>query len=1780
MLAFARGDIRLIRMRFQFTRSISRPLGKNKKAFALVLALALMGFMVLLVVTLAAIVQMQMRLTKQSLTDAKARQAAKFSAFQALNEVQLALGPDKRVSANAAMFEEQFSGLDRAEKRAEERYDWWENPLDIRRGDIEALKGTKIKESYWVGVWDTTPGNEPKQRGSYAIKRGYREDRAQYRDRYMMGAKSWLVSGNKRKNRGLTFEHLPTDTLERENSIVAVSAKSASDEGGPNTFMHEKRGVSVPLVTLKVPKDAMTGEAEGDSFETRIGWWVSDEGQKASINAIAPEEMFKIAAKSGQAFYEQQLPYYSGVHALRLPKSKQSAIDRIIGYDEESRAIIRSLDGVEDLDFIKMPAIGSNVSLGKLFFHDLTANTKGVIVNVREGGLKKDLSLGLLQRDRRNDKWTTIPWNAIPNIRPGLRIQYFPRPVGQSGYNYKSSAFAPLPDKGLSIVEKANDFKYTIYSKLSRDNAWRLPTGHIFGPQLPRNANPRMRTDSHVDRFSALDTSTIFRIWGEESFVKDPGGPLWDQLRSYYNMRVESATRMSNVKVRTRTQYDDMAGFTPVVQRFQVFFLPSLVNYGGGKYGVRLHIVPIAVLWNPYDIAIEENNYYMLHIETTDQNVMGFRMAIGYADGNYFQCLRDTLTEKLNPGGAIRLDGSPIGYGGIADPVNAEPKKVPYRPNSNYMIFPTPLFLNDVYVYFSYNPSLSIPKANRRTRGPYAPDQEVNPDRAGNASDLRFIVYDPDGIRAGEGKIFCARGIVNYFSMFPYMNMGSRPEQAYLMPFSGVSDFGALYIDAFHPEVSFMIEHGSGDGVSDNNPYILFNLNEAASAAGASVSADDLLVDIQNCNDLGVNAPFTIDFNDGKAPAGYWTRYSSSSGTSYAGTDGKYPQLTHNFGNYYRCNLHVWNMGMANPAASSTNVVWGEGVDPRWLRLNPYPRGPVMAYFKGNRSYGSYGISEIYTTGNASFPDSRTVLSGSTRDESVDGGNMMQIGGVNIYRQDQKISMGIGAGKTFFTNNFLTNNLTNYRRHARNRWTFDVQTFGTTSDGQMRRRGDGAPESIKLDNVGNIQGSSSDTSGKGGNYHYQLYNTMFGEDKYNMYGIVFMKPTAYNADSQQPLFNRKFLANNAIMATAHDFDYSPRDIKFGTAMTLDSNAQDKKLGRQLYADFAQRTKGMYGQNQAYGRDAMTSMSKFTYGGNPKANIGLDGKSGNNQEAHLIHILRDNEIINNPANLASVHLNFGPGQVRLYTDDNQTSTAATAAREWYRDYGIGSIDYLYPTYAIGNSLAPLRIVPERSFRIAWVDGPPAMQDGGMRYNWAKTSESLYDGSWNSENFHEDRNVLYDMSYHLNDILWDEYFFSTLPYRLSDEKDNFSEMESGFAIPRNPRVIYYSGADEKVRYDEIRRDAYDNNPAFGNTGFDTNAGKLMINGPFNVNSTNIDAWKTILSTHFEDEVKSYATGTKSWRDTRKTPFVRWEAPFLNDRFLDQNSYAEDNLLKGYRVLSENEIEDLAVSIVEHVKDRGPFLSMSDFVNRVVENRTTETIYHANKRNNNDSRDYMLDDPIIDPRRDRNDKETYVYRHTHMQKGILQAAIDSTTINAQFHAGRSNKFIISYDGSDNLNNGNITAPFKATSSIAKFFENPRDTWENWRAAIGPQAYGIPEYLMQLDILSKIGSFITVRSDTFKIRAYGEIRNPVTQAVEGKAWCEMTVQRVPDYVENKDAAWKITDREIEPGPNNASFGRTDLDNFVEDKDSGEYSLSNVNQKLGRRFKVVSFRWLNDNEI
>lgn len=105
---------------------------------------------------------------------------------------------------------------------------------------------------------------------------------------------------------------------------------------------------------------------------------------------------------------------------------------------------------------------------------------------------------------------------------------------------------------------------------------------------------------------------------------------------------------------------------------------------------------------------------------------------------------------------------------------------------------------------------------------------------------------------------------------------------------------------------------------------------------------------------------------------------------------------------------------------------------------------------------------------------------------------------------------------------------------------------------------------------------------------------------------------------------------------------------------------------------------------------------------------------------------------------------------------------------------------------------------------------------------------------------------------------------------------------------------------------------------------------------------------------------------------------------------------------------------------------------------------------------------------------------------------------------------------------------------------------------------ATGVPMEINQANILLPLAPKLSARSDTFKIRAYGEVRDSDDNII-AQATCEAVVQRLPEYVDPK------TDE-----PNNEPW----------DDGSDGNALNAINQTYGRKFEIRSFRWLDQSEV
>jgi hypothetical protein len=275
--------------------------------------------------------------------------------------------------------------------------------------------------------------------------------------------------------------------------------------------------------------------------------------------------------------------------------------------------------------------------------------------------------------------------------------------------------------------------------------------------------------------------------------------------------------------------------------------------------------------------------------------------------------------------------------------------------------------------------------------------------------------------------------------------------------------------------------------------------------------------------------------------------------------------------------------------------------------------------------------------------------------------------------------------------------------------------------------------------------------------------------------------------------------------------------------------------------------------------------------------------------------------------------------------------------------------------------------------------------------------------------------------------------------------------------------------------------------------------LIKGAFNVNSTSVKAWRAFLQGNKDLALESVQGTTDS---ETGTPFPLASTTSAEIHPKDPVNGVQDvELWEEFSRLTDAQIDTLAQKIVEQVKARGPFMSLSDFVNRRV---------------GNDSRSYQ---------------------------GAIQEAIEQAGTNGNQTTG------IRDNTSETIPN------YELHTYLFPFADDDADL-NNTNNYLGSRnnATGVPLEVNQANILLPLAPRLSARSDTFRIRAYGEVRDADDKII-AQATCEAVVQRLPEYVD----------------PNN---------NDPWDDDSETPTLNAINQTYGRKFEIQSFRWLDQSEV
>ncbi|MDR2737945.1 MAG: hypothetical protein LBB18_03340 [Puniceicoccales bacterium] len=104
---------------------------------------------------------------------------------------------------------------------------------------------------------------------------------------------------------------------------------------------------------------------------------------------------------------------------------------------------------------------------------------------------------------------------------------------------------------------------------------------------------------------------------------------------------------------------------------------------------------------------------------------------------------------------------------------------------------------------------------------------------------------------------------------------------------------------------------------------------------------------------------------------------------------------------------------------------------------------------------------------------------------------------------------------------------------------------------------------------------------------------------------------------------------------------------------------------------------------------------------------------------------------------------------------------------------------------------------------------------------------------------------------------------------------------------------------------------------------------------------------------------------------------------------------------------------------------------------------------------------------------------------------------------------------------------------------------------SASGYLEENMPDVVNQADILQTMSHFLCTRGDTFLIRCFGDGVDPSGKIMD-RAYCEAILQRMPEYVNGTE----------------------------NDPEDAEAALSTVNEKFGRRYRIILFRWLGKDEI
>ena len=363
-----------------------------KRGFALLITITLMGFLVLLLVSLASLTRVETQVASNSQNLAKARINALFALNIAIGQLQKYAGPDQRVTTTADL----VATKDKAGTATP-------SPVFTTTTQVVVQPGTR----FWTAAWGNT-----EETINYSLRPDQIPPITGNRRGVTPGLLNWLVSGNEATTftangtaggitPGIGITYKPGDTVDLTDltnpkvkgnpAVVLVGANSVGS--GTNA---QQDYVVAPLVPIAAPSGAVPG-VSGPSTIGRYAWWIGDEGVKARINLQNGYQSLPATAQPAaqiSSFITAQRSAVEFMDRDPIGTVPPAQIDTDFNF---ANSTVPNLLTVGQLPLVNTDAASQTrlAQAAQYRFHDITNRSVGVLSDTYAGGLKKDLTADL-----------------------------------------------------------------------------------------------------------------------------------------------------------------------------------------------------------------------------------------------------------------------------------------------------------------------------------------------------------------------------------------------------------------------------------------------------------------------------------------------------------------------------------------------------------------------------------------------------------------------------------------------------------------------------------------------------------------------------------------------------------------------------------------------------------------------------------------------------------------------------------------------------------------------------------------------------------------------------------------------------------------------------------------------------------------------------------------------------------------------------------------------------------------------------------------------------------------------------------------------------------------------------------------------------------------------------------------------------------------------------------------------------------------------------------------